>query len=930
MTAIAPRDRYRRLDLLGRGGMGEVLLADDLLLKRKVAIKIVHRQALSNPRAEKLLRREAKAAAALDNPFICKVYEVGEDDGGVFIAMEYIQGETLRQRMTRGPIPVREVVSLAREIADGLDEADRKRIIHRDLKPSNIIITPQGHVKIMDFGLAKRLPGDESIEESSVGTPDGMVVGTREYMSPEQLRGKPLEPSSDLFALGLILFEMVAGYHPFKKASAIDTQFAILSEAAPDLSVASPGAPDELADLVLGLLEKTASDRPRIGEVRERLAGISDSARAEPRERTLSTSASVEAFVARKPRLVLSLGLLLVLALVALSLWIGLRPEPTMPQAKMASLVTWPSNEEQAALSPDSGNITFISNRDGVKDIWLMDLSGGEPRRITHAPGNLTAQTFSEDGTEVAYALESETEKLLQTIRIDGGPPTRSLSLPNTTRVRRMIRWVGYDLYVETENHDLLKISLTSGQVSPVETVPREATPFGYDVSRDGRAHTFGARNRDGTTSIWERVSGQEARSITRPGFQDGSPFFSDPAGRLRLFFESNRSGQEDLWLMEKPSREPRQITFGTNREFIESVAKDGDIIVFSEVLEGASLFSFDPRAGQRSQLTAENTRDITPSISTNGTVAYARVSLASSYPWTQSSIYLGSIEGGGLSDSRVLLREGFNPVISPSGKWLAYLLFRGTPSVPWLHLLNVETGHSREIAEVPTSSRVFMDFPWYFTERDIFWSREDELYFVEGAREKGSRIVKLVPRNDDPPSPMAQLRPGETASGLQFSTDGSSLFYVRAQAKEPGAVIQEVTRGREVQRLRVSDGSLTLLGVSGEALIYSRQRVPTEDRVEIGSVGRTGARTLFLLEARPRSLRFAPGLNSLTFSRRDPRVVENAFLKRLDTGAETMVTANGIPGIGFSPISTTNAGLLVFSQQLRNKDLGIIRIDRP
>ena len=113
MTAVAPPDRYRRLDLLGRGGMGEVFLAEDLLLKRKVAIKIVHRSDRSNPRAEKLLRREAKAAAALDNPFICKVYEVGEAEGRVFIAMEYVQGETLRQRMTRGPMLIREVVSLA-------------------------------------------------------------------------------------------------------------------------------------------------------------------------------------------------------------------------------------------------------------------------------------------------------------------------------------------------------------------------------------------------------------------------------------------------------------------------------------------------------------------------------------------------------------------------------------------------------------------------------------------------------------------------------------------------------------------------------------------------------------------------------------------------------------------------------------------------
>jgi predicted Ser/Thr protein kinase/WD40 repeat protein len=930
MTAIAPSDRYRRLDLLGRGGMGEVFLADDLVLKRKVAIKVVHRSALSNPRAEKLLRREAKAAAALDNPFICKVYEVGEDAGGVFIAMEYVQGETLRQRMTRGPIPLRDVVSLAREIADGLDEADRKRVIHRDLKPSNIIITAQGHVKIMDFGLAKRLPGEDSIQESSGGTPDGMVVGTREYMSPEQLRGKPLEPSSDLFALGLILFEMVAGHPPFKKSSAIDTQFAILNEAAPDLCEACPGAPEELCDLVERLLTKAAADRPRMGEVRERLAGLSESARGEGRERTLATSASVEAFVASKPRVVLALGLVLVLALVALSLWIGLRPEPAMPPARMATLVTWPSNEGQAALSPDARSVTFISNRDGVRDIWLMDLSGGEPRRITQAPGNLTAQTFSEDGTEVAYMLESETEKLLQTIRIDGGPPTRSLALPNTTRIRRMIRWVGSDLYVETEALDLAKVSLVSGHMSPVETLPREAAPFGYDVSRDGRVVAFGARNRDGTTSIWERASGQEARPITRPGFQDGSPFFSDPAGRLRIFFESTRSGQEDLWLMERPSREPRQITFGSNREFIESVSRDGDIIVFSEVLEGASLFSFDPRTGLRSQLTAENTRDITPSIAKDGTLAYARVSLASNYPWTQSAIHVAALRENRLADSRLLLREGWNPLISPSGKWLAYLRYRGAPAVPYLHLLDIESGHSREIGEVPNSSRLFMDFPWYFSQRDILWSGDDDLYFVQGPREQGSRLMKFTPGSGQSPTSLFQLRAGDIASGLVLSSDGSSLFYVRTQAGQPGGAIQEVARGVLTERMQANEGSLALVGVAGPTVIFSRQARPSEDRVEIGSVERNRTATLFTLDARPGSLRFLPALNSLAFSRRDTRAVENAFLRRLDTGVETMITANGIPGIGYSPISTTGSGLLVFSQQLRNRDLGIIHLDRP
>jgi Tol biopolymer transport system component len=909
--------------------MGEVLLADDLLLKRKVAIKIVHRSALSNPRAEKLLRREAKAAAALDNPFICKVYEVGEDEGRVFIAMEYIQGETLRQRMLRSAIPLREVLSLAREIADGLDEADRKRIIHRDLKPSNIIITPQGHVKIMDFGLAKRLPGDESVEESSAGTPDGMVVGTREYMSPEQLRGKPLESSSDLFALGLILFEMAAGHHPFKKPSAIDTQFAILNEMAPDLGEACSTAPDELCDLVDGLLKKTASDRPRIGEVRERLADISDPARPEAKE-TLGTSASVEAFVARKPRLVMAMGSLLVLALLALSIWTGLRPEAVMPQAKMATLVTWPSNEEHAVLSPDSKSVSFMSNRDGVTDLWLMDLSGGEPRRLTHAPGNLTSQLFSEDGVEIAYTLESEGQKLFQTVRIDGGPPTRSLSLPTDTRILRLIRWVGDSVFMETQNRDLVKLSLNSGTLTRVQTLPLQTRrPAGFDVSRDGRSITFSAANEDGSKSIWLKPQGEDPRSLTRGGFQDEAPFFSDALAERRIFFESDRSGQEDLWLMERPGREPRQITFGSNREFIESVSPDGSTLIFSEVLEGASIFSFDLSSGSRSQLTAENRRDITPTVSEDGQIAFARVSLASNLPWSESSILLGQLADSRLVDARVVLREGWNPVLSPNGKWVAYQLLHKNASTPRLNLLNIENAHSRDMGELPPSSRYFMAFPWYFGARHFQWSDRNELWFVEGNVKDGSRILRLEPGSGLPPSVVVTLKPGEIASSLLPDRDGLGLLYVRSENGKPGASLEQFAAGRGTHRWATPKGLITLLGRVGATAFFTSNQAG-EDQVEILSMDAKVVKTRFHLAAKPSTLRLLPGLNALSFSRVDARDVENVFLKRLDTLAETMVTANGIQGVGFSPVSAVGSQTLVFSQQLKNKDLGIIRLDRP
>jgi Tol biopolymer transport system component/predicted Ser/Thr protein kinase len=930
MTKTPSPDRYRRLDLLGRGGMGEVFLADDLVLRRKVAIKVVHLSTLANPRADKLLRREAKAAAALDNPFICKVYEVGEDDGRVFIAMEYVQGETLRQRMQGGPLPIRSVVSLAREIADGLEEAGRQGVVHRDLKPSNIIITPQGHIKIMDFGLAKRLLSEDAVEESSAATPDGMVVGTREYMSPEQLRGKPLEPSSDLFAFGLILFEMITGRHPFKKGSAIDTQFAILNDAAPEPVSADQEVPGELRDLVLRLLSKAASERPRIGEIRARLAGIYDSARP-AEDKTLSSSASVEAFVARKPRMVLGLGLALLAALLALSLWIGLRPEPAMPKARMATLVTWPSNEEQAALSPDARHVTFISNRDGVKDIWLMDLEGGEPRRITAAPGNLTSQAFSEDGAEVVYTLETEDQKLLQTIRVDGGPPTRSVRLPDDMRIRRLVRWVGGEVFMETQRLDLVKVTLASQAVNVVATLPKEtARPFNYDVSRDGQALTFGARNPDGSTSIWTQAPGAAARRVTESGFRDGSPFFTDGAGRQRLFFESDRSGQEDLWLMERPGQKPRQITFGSNREHIESASRDATTLIFSEVLEGASLFSFDLQSGSRHQLTAENKRDISPSVAAEGLLAFARVSLASDLPWSMSSVFLGNLDGGRVRDPRAVVRDGFSPALSPDGKWLAYLRSDPSSPMPRLNLLHLESAHSREVASLPPSARVFMAFPWYFGARDVQWSSRNELWFVQGSATEGSLIQRLDPRSGAPAEVVGRLEPGEVASSLLPSADGSRLFCVVSTDRKPGGEIRQIGEGRAHTRYTEASGSLAILGWAGPALIVTATPRLGQDRTVVHSLRGSVVRRLFELDARPTSLALIPGRNALAFSRRDSRDVENLFIRKLDTGAETAITTNGIQGVAFSPVTVLGTHTLVFSQQLRNRDLGIIRLDQP
>ncbi|MDA2923932.1 serine/threonine protein kinase [Acidobacteria bacterium AH-259-L09] len=257
---------YRVLEKLGEGGMGEVFLAQDTSLDRKVALKFLPEFLQEDPIACKRFLREAKSAAALDHPYICKIYEVGEAEGKDFIAMEYVPGETLRDRLARGPLPFKEALQKAAEVAEALEKAHATGIVHRDLKPSNIMLTPEGHVKVMDFGLAKQLTPAEGLvgqEETISGslTKTGTTLGTLAYMSPEQMRGQRVDTRSDIFSFGVMLYEMLAGVHPFRKDLPMDTGNAILNETPPPLARYTDNIPELLQHTVRKMLAKEPDRR---------------------------------------------------------------------------------------------------------------------------------------------------------------------------------------------------------------------------------------------------------------------------------------------------------------------------------------------------------------------------------------------------------------------------------------------------------------------------------------------------------------------------------------------------------------------------------------------------------------------------------------------------------------------------------------------
>ena len=422
---------YEIVSSAGAGGMGEVYRARDARLERDVAIKLLSAEFSSDAQRLARFQQEARSASALNHPNIITVHDIGTLDSGSYIVMELVEGRTLREMLHAGPLPLKKSLQIAAQIADGLAKAHDAGIVHRDIKPENVMVTRDGFVKILDFGLAKLALGETGEQPTILTMPKthpGMVLGTVAYMSPEQARGEPSDFRSDQFSFGALFYEMLTGKRPFSRESSAQTMAAIIEDEPQSVGELNPRIPVPVRWIVERCLAKDPHDR--YASTRD-LARDLQSVRDHLSEASTSASSLVAppAAATRRPWVMPLMWIFTgaLLATVVMAAFVDLTPEPQPPAA--VRVITFSGRDTGPAVSPDGRMIAFTSTRDGASRIWVKQVAGGTEVPLTDGPQD-SEPRYSPDGTAILFTRVASTESVASVFRVPsvGGQPRRILA----------------------------------------------------------------------------------------------------------------------------------------------------------------------------------------------------------------------------------------------------------------------------------------------------------------------------------------------------------------------------------------------------------------------------------------------------------------------------------------------------------------------
>ena len=778
---IAPGTRlgpYEVLAPLGAGGMGEVYRARDSRLGRDVALKVLPPDFATDPDRRGRFEREARAAGQIHHPNILTILDIGTHDALPFIVTELLEGETLRERLLPGPLPQRKAIEVASQIAKGLGAAQERSIVHRDIKPDNIFISRDGHVKILDFGLAsvsvqESVPQDATI---TLKTASGIILGTAAYMSPEQARGQAVDPRSDIFSLGSVLFEMLSGQRPFIGNTYADLISAILRQDPPPLPSKLRILP-ALERIVRRCLEKSPAERFQSArdlafQLDSLVSNIESGSEAAVRETGPAhwrASARVLSRVAIPA---------MILATAVLAWWFRgwqlrtARP----PEVAFERLTDFSGMEENPAISPDGKSVAFVSDSTGSRQIWIRLLAGGVPFQLTHDAGDHLSPRWSPDSASLFYyspPADGSHEAVVWEISALGGTSRRltgSLSEVDPSHDGKSLAF----FRLGNGQIELVRTDRDASHPQVLAQFPSKTGCLQPRWSPDDSSIAFMlADDRWSDDLYYVSATGGVPRRVTFDaalfsGFSwlpGGSGFvFSMSRGSTLLYLPTLH-----LWQVSRNGGEPRQLTFGDESDSAPDVDSRGRL-VSSRIRINFDIWKFPVAFApaenvQRAVRISHQTAQVqTPSLSPDG----------------RQLVYLS--DTGGHGNLWVLdLTSGQNrqitfekdptlimgvPVWSPDGSRIAYarqFFGQGNNTVAYWSVRPDGSENSQFLARAS----------WLTWSPDRRW-----VYYVDlGNRAGGSagRILKTSTTD----STTAEVR-NEVANGPAISPDGSTLYYAK------------------------------------------------------------------------------------------------------------------------------------------------------
>jgi len=741
-------NHYEITGKLGQGGMGEVYRARDTKLGREVALKVLPEALTADPERHARFHREAQVLAAFAHPHVASIFSLEDDDGCHFLVMELVEGEDLSTRIRRGPIPPNEALEIARQIAAALEAAHEMGIVHRDLKPANVKLTPDGQVKVLDFGLAKarednagQASGTDLSESPTIApdmTREGMILGTAAYMSPEQARGRAVDVRADIWAFGCVLFEMLAGKAAFRGETVSDTLASVL-RSEPD-----PGdLPRDLPLPVLRLLRRCLSKniKQRLHHIADARIAIEDVLQEDDPSSISDLSAfggaltSDERPAADRPRRTWPLALAaagwLAAILLAMGLW---RSNPEPPRPTRLDTLTFSGRDWAPDASPDAAMIAFVSDRDGRSRIWLKQIAGGGEAPLTAGPDDLPR--FSPDGSQVLFVRDEGGLRNLYRMAVVGGQPRKLLDnvleadwSPDGSQVAfirtaseagdnifflgvaevqsgrervltRIVNRTGYGVRWSpagdtialcfssltgnvAEASSLALVDVATGEVERLEMTGWWGPYTAADWAPSGRSLVVGqaadnlAHVSDSPSQIMEYdLDSGRARPLfwlpvrlPRSGWGFSSLAVLD-ADRMVIDEESGQAELLEFTLDGgTASPTPHRLTSSLARDRQPAYSPDGEQIIFSSNRSGnIDLWTLNRATGAIAQLTDDPGDDWDPAYTPDG-----KQILWSSTRSGNLEIWIADADGSG---ARQVSRDGVdaeNPTMTRDGQWIVY-----------------------------------------------------------------------------------------------------------------------------------------------------------------------------------------------------------------------------------------------------------------